>query len=168
MDMKAFASATTAVLFCVSIAPSMAQVKGVVVDMETKTPVRGVDVIVDGSYVRKDTTDYAGRYSVAGEVRDITFVKRGYETRVMKRGELADTIELLPSYRRIDEVVVYGKMPGKHIPLLGLVQKDLQAMGKEPRQASIGGDFLSWLKVFEKGHVSAKKRRERMKAIENY
>lgn len=166
--MNVLTRAAMTAFICANMAPSMAQVKGVVVDMETKIPVRGVDVIVDGSYVHRDTTDYAGRYSVVGDVRDLTFVRKGYETRVMNRGELSDTIELLPSYRRIDEVVVYGRMPGKHIPVLGLVQSDLQKMGKEPRPGGgASGDFLSWLKVFEKGHVSAKKRRERMKAIEN-
>lgn len=146
----------------------VAQVTGVVIDMETRKPLRDVGVVVNGSYAKKFTTDYRGCFFISGEVKDLTFVHAGYEKRVMKRSELTDTIALLPKFNRIDEVVIYGNMPGKHAPVLGLIDSQLKSMPKEPSKAVVSGDFLSWLKVFEKGHVSAKKRRERMKAIENY
>lgn len=155
-------------LLLVYVQQSMAQTAGTVIDMESHLPVKGVDVVVNGSYVNRDTTNYLGHFSIDGEVRDLTFIRQGYETRVMKREELTDTIELLPSFNRLDEVVIYGKMPGKHIPVLTLIEGQLKNMPKQPSAAVVGGDFLGWLKVFEKGHVSAKKRRERMKAIENY
>lgn len=147
---------------------AMGQTTATVIDMETHVPMRGVEVVVNGSYDGKVATNYTGAFAVDGKVNDITLIKRGYETRVLKAEELTDTIEMLPSYKRIDEVIVYGKMPGRHMPVVGMIKKDIKAMPKPSDAAVASGDFLAWLKVFEKGYVSKKKRRERMKAIENY
>lgn len=129
--------------------------------------------MVNGSYVNKTTTNYQGRFNVAGDVRSLTFIRPGYETLMMNRGEVTDTILLLPSYHRINEVVVYGKLPGTDFSVATLIGNEMKNRLPDPNTSvgiSVGGKdgMLSWLRVFEKGHVSEKKRRERMKAIENY
>lgn len=147
-----------------------AQTRGVVVDMETGTPVKGVDIIVNGSYINKVTTDYRGGFYISGEVKDLTFIRSGFVTRVLNRSELKDTIDLLPAWQRLNEVVVYGKMPGRHMPVQSVISRQIKEMNI-PRTPSLGlgpDGMLSFLRVFEKGHVSEKKRRERMKAIEDY
>jgi len=83
---------------------------------------------VNGSYKNKVTTDYTSAFAIDGIVRDVTLIKHGYEKRVLKAEEMTDTIEMLPNYNRIDEVVVYGKMLGKHIPVLDIVQKNIKSM----------------------------------------
>lgn len=148
---------------------SVAQIVGTVIDMESHTPMKGVEVIVNGRYADKVVTDYTGRFTVAGDVKELTFIRQGYESLLLKKAELKDTIELLPSYNRVGEVIVYGKMPGKHIPMMAQLTKELKEMVLVPKGNQVAsGDFLGWLRVFEKGYVSAKKRKERMKAIENY
>lgn len=142
-------------------------VQGIVIDVETDKPLSNVDVIINGSYNNKIKTNYKGEFSVNGHVESLTFSKQGYEYRMLTLSELKDTIFLLPNFNKLNEVVVIGKKPGKHMPVLSLINGKLNEM-KNPPKALVQGDFLSWLKVFEKGHVSAKKRRERMKAIENY
>lgn len=142
--------------------------KGVVVDMETGRPLRGVEVLIDGSYTHKTTTDYTGTFTLTDSLREVTLLRQGYEHRIMLRSELTDTIALLPLYNKLNEVVIYGREPGKHMPLLTLVNGQLKEMKLLRPKTGISCDLLSWLKVFEKGHVSAKKRKERLDAIKDY
>lgn len=146
---------------------TVAQVVGTVIDMESHTPMKGVEVVVNGRYADKVMTDFQGHFTVNGVVNDLTFICQGYETLLLTKAQLKDTIQLLPSYDRVGEVIIYGKMPGKHIPMMAQLQKELKSIPKTSNVGN-GGDFLGWLRAFEKGHVSAKKRKERMKAIENY
>lgn len=142
--------------------------RGVVIDVETHKPLRDVEIIINGSYVNKANTDYKGEFFITGKVDNLTFCREGYEYRKMLATELKDTIDLLPNYNKLTEVLVIGRKPGVHMPVLSLIAGQLKAMPAPPRTSVAEGDFLGWLKVFEKGHVSAKKRRQRMKAIENY
>ena len=155
-------------LLAVATAGSAQATRGVVIDLETRKPLGNVDIIINGSYVNKAKTNYKGEFTIVGTVSDLTFCRQGYEYRKMTLAELKDTIDLLPNYNKLNEVVVIGRKPGAHMPVLSLIDGQLKAAPKQPRTAVVEGDFLGWLRIFEKGHVSAKKRRERMKAIENY
>lgn len=143
-------------------------VQGTIVDMETGKPLRDVEILIDGSYSRKVRTDYKGTYLLPDSLRDVTLMLAGYEYRKMLRSELTDTIGLLPNYNKLREVVVYGKEPTKHMPVLALINGQLKKAEHLPKSAGVSCDLLSWLRVFEKGYVSEKKRKARLKAIENY
>ena len=82
--------------------------------------------------------------------------------RVLDLNEIGDTIFLIANDNRLDEVVIYGKEPMKSSAVASWGAK-FREQGKSMPKPS-GHDFLS---IFRR-KVSAKKRRERMKAIENY
>lgn len=158
-----------ALLMASSLAAIGQTVSGIVRDMETKKPIKDVEIIVNGSYANTVKTDYRGHFAIGDSVSCLTFIRYGYEKRMLTRAELTDTVEMLTGVNRVGEVVIYGKKPWTHMPVMDLVRKEFGNAPKQP-QTSIGGgfNFFSFLSVFEKGHVSAKKRRERMKALENY
>lgn len=89
----------------------IAQQRYVVIDMETGVPVRNVIVrygigkqtctIWDGSFV----LDSVATDSTSNEV---VLSRSGYMPRTCRWDELTDTIELLPSFNALGEVVVYG------------------------------------------------------------
>lgn len=158
------------IIFCMLTTATLSfgqSVQGIVIDAETDKPLSDVDVIINGVYNNKTKTNYKGEFLINGNVESLTFSKQGYEYRTLTAGELKDTILLLPNFNKLNEVVIIGKKPGTHMPVLSLINGKLKEMKNKPKSL-VQGDFLSWLKVFEKGHVSAKKRKERMKAIENY
>lgn len=143
---------------------SMAQKVGVIIDMETHVPIRNVKVIVDGDYKKTQTTDYRGTYQEPVGYRCLTMICEGYERRLVNVEEWKDTLALLPAYNKIHEVVVIGDKKKAFSGILGAVRKEASIAGMKP-SGGIGFDFFS---IFDKNHVSAKKKRERMKAIENY
>lgn len=158
-----FLLAATASLPCLG-----QNVQGTIIDLETGKPLRDVEILIDGSYSHKVRTDFKGTFVLPDTLRDVTLMRAGYEYRKLLRAELTDTIGLLPNYNKLHEIVVYGKDPGKHSPVLTLINGQLKAMENLPKGAGISCDLLSWLKVFEKGHVSQKEKQKRLKAIENY
>jgi len=140
-----------------------AQKVGVIIDMETHVPIRNVKVITDGDYKKTQTTDYRGTYTEPLDYRCLTLMCEGYERRIVNMEEWTDTLSLLPAYNRIHEVVVLGDKRKVFRGVINPVKQSIAGM-KDPS----GHDFLSIFSVFDKNHVSAKKRRERLKAIENY
>lgn len=89
-----------------------AQRRIVVVDMETRVPVR--NVVVQYGKDTDCTTIWDGSAlldTLADCFRDKNIIMRrsGYMTRTLVYEELTDTIELLPSFNALGEVVIYGK-----------------------------------------------------------
>ena len=82
--------------------------------------------------------------------------------RVLSREEIGDMVLLLSNDNRLDEVVIYGREPMKG-SAVGSWGAKLREQGKSMPKPS-GHDFLD---IFRR-KVSSKKRKERMKAIENY
>lgn len=94
-----------------------AQQRFVVVDMETKAPLRDVTVRFPSGEVT--TTKWDGTFSfgattpadsAASDTAKVTVAlsKPGYLGRKMDLTQRTDTIELLPSYNKLSEVVVWG------------------------------------------------------------
>ena len=84
----------------------------VIINMETGVPVRGV--IVQYGATACDTTIWDGSLlidTLADDCRsrEITLRRSGYMTRTMTFEELTDTIDLLPSFNALTEVIVYGQ-----------------------------------------------------------
>ncbi len=83
----------------------MAQRKMVVVNAESKVPVRDVKVSADNGYAALTTWD--GLFEVPDSFIRMDFVHPDFERRYMLNSELkGDTIFLLPNFNR--EVVIYG------------------------------------------------------------
>lgn len=86
---------------------ALAQIRGVIVNMETGVPLRDIVVFTDKE--ETTTTHWDGTF----ELRDTTFNQlqlghHNYEKRVMLRHELTDTIALIPAYNALNEVEVIG------------------------------------------------------------
>lgn len=141
---------------------STAQRRVVVRDMETGTPLRDVQVFVNGNYGKRTVTDYRGVFDVPDTARTLTFCHTMYERLTVDSSEVSDTIELLPNLNRMDEVVVYGKRRGISPSIMMGVRS---AAVSAPRQGGVGASFdmvdlFTWKK--------RKRQRERQEAIKNY
>ncbi len=83
----------------------MAQRKMVVVNAESKVPVRDVKVTTDNGYAA--LTTWEGLFSVPDSFNRMDFVHPDYERRYVLNAELkGDTVFLLPNFNH--EVIIYG------------------------------------------------------------
>ena len=148
---------------CMVANMSCAQRTCVVADMFTHIPVGNVKVIADHYESKAVRTNYKGEFDIiSSDFKHLTFIANGYMRRVLSREEIGDTILLLSNDNRLDEVVIYGREPMKG-SAVGSWGAKLREQGKSMPKPS-GHDFLD---IFRR-KVSSKKRKERMKAIENY
>ena len=81
--------------------------KLVVVDIETKVPMRGVIVSTKAGY--RDTTNWHGVCYVPASFDTITVFKHNYIPERLLAKELKDTTSLIPVGSAINEVTVWGK-----------------------------------------------------------
>ena len=83
----------------------------VVVDVETRVPIRGVNVV--SSAHRADTTDYQGLVSVPDSCRTLSLTHVKYESRILNVDEVKDTIFLISKLMGLPEVTVFGHGKGE-------------------------------------------------------
>lgn len=178
-----------------------AQQRFVVIDMETKVPLRDVTVKCasgitttskwDGSFLLdttsiKDTTLTKGRALTKGTMltqndtltKDkalqrsdsttarITLSKPGYLERVTDITQLTDTIELLPAFNKLAEVVVWGVYRPRTISftLRPPTEREIAETKGPPTGASVGiGDVMLGIENL----LSYKKRKRTKKTKEN-
>ena len=82
----------------------------VVVNLESKTPVRDILVCTDDG--QETRTKWDGTFSLRETFGRVDFAHPGYEKRYMLRNEIdGDTIGLLPNAFALNEVIVYGHRP---------------------------------------------------------
>lgn len=98
-----------------------AQRQRVVVDVETLTPIGGVNVIGSGAPA---TTDSLGHFTMADSCRSLLFSHVNYESRLVNLDEIADTVFLISKLLNVKEVVVFGKPKPR---------EDLKALNKRLR-----------------------------------
>lgn len=106
-----------------------AQTKGVVVDIETRLPIR--NVIISMNTNKGVTTKWDGSFSIGDDFGSATFTRSGYLSRNMKREEIKDTVFLLPNGRSLAEVVVYAKKPGKKFNYNGMTSTDMKLINNQ-------------------------------------
>ena len=95
------------VAFCQTNAQETRGKKLVVIDIETKVPMRGVIVSTKHGY--RDTTNWRGICHVPAEFDTLTVFKHNYIPERLIANELKDTTALIPSGSAISEVTVWGK-----------------------------------------------------------
>ena len=93
--------------FCQAHAQETRGKKLVVIDIETKVPMRGVIVSTKHGY--RDTTNWRGICHVPAEFDTLTVFKHNYIPERLIAKELKDTTALIPSGSAISEVTVWGK-----------------------------------------------------------
>ena len=94
-----------------SAAVAFGQRQFVVVDVETRTPIRGVNVT--SSAHRADTTNYQGMISVPDSCRTLSLTHVKYERRILNVDEVKDTIFLISKLMGLPEVTVFGHGKGE-------------------------------------------------------
>ncbi len=90
-----------------------AQRKCIIINLETKIPIRDVKVFVDSSCVL--TSNYRGEIILPGIYHRIVVRKDTYQSLILNFKEVGDTISLLPNANLISEVVVNGKNPAMNM-----------------------------------------------------
>ena len=93
--------------FCQAHAQETRGKKLVVIDIETKVPMRGVIVSTKHGY--RDTTNWRGICHVPAEFDTLTVFKHNYIPERLIAKEPKDTTALIPSGSAISEVTVWGK-----------------------------------------------------------
>ena len=135
----------------------------VVVDLETRVPIRGVNVM---SSTRTDTTNWQGLVTVPDSCRTLAFSHVNYESRILNVSEVRDTVFLITKLMSLREVVVFGK--GKEDDKLKRLQESLRLDKTEAQLAaanpSSGGNLLQLLSLLFK-HRHKETRKERLKRI---
>ena len=96
------------ILLLIPSSVMMAQHQMVVVNVESKVPIRDVRVCTDhGQEVR---TSWDGSFVVPDSCRRLDFLHPDFEHRYILKSELhGDTIFLIPNVNALHEVVIYGE-----------------------------------------------------------
>lgn len=144
-----------------------AQRRLTVVDVETRVPIRGVNVT--SRTQRADTTDWQGVIIVPDTCRTLSFSHVKYESRILNLSEVKDTVFLISKLMGLNEVVVIGK--GKDDDKLKelkrqliLDPKEAQLVAADPSQ---GFDVLGLIQsIFKKRKERKQERYRRM--LEEY
>lgn len=125
------------ILFCLFMCPDMrAQVRGVVVDLETHVPIRDVAISLNTNNATR--TKWDGSFIINNDFGSATFTRSGYLSRNMNKEEIKDTVFLLPSGRTLAEVVVYARKPGPKFDYGGMTALDRKLINN---QAAAQGGF---------------------------
>ena len=140
----------------------------IVVDVETRVPIRGVNVLSSAS-LQADTTDWQGLVSVPDTCRSLSFSHVKYESRLLNLDEVKDTVFLISKLMGLPEVTVFGH--GKGEDKLKELKKRL-AISKEEAQLAAadpaaGFNVLGLIQKLVKRRKESKKERFR-RMLEEY
>ena len=147
---------------------AIAQKRYVVVDVETRTPIGGVNV--QSSVHRVDTTDWQGYISITDSCRTLSLTHVKYESRILNLDEVeGDTIFLISKLLGLNEVVVLGHGNGED--KLKELKKQLKMQKTEMQLAAAnpaaGFNILGlFQKLFKRRKESKKERYRRI--LEEY
>ena len=146
---------------------AFAQKRFVVVDVETRVPIRGVNV--QSSTQLADTTDWQGLITVPDTCRTLSLTHVKYESRILNVEEVKDTIFLISKLMGLPEVTVFGKGNGED-PLNELKKRmrmnktELELAAADP---SAGFNILPLIsKLFKRRKLSRKEKFRKM--LEEY
>jgi hypothetical protein len=147
-----------------------AQRRYVVIDVETKVPIRHVNVRYGAHHT--DTTNWQGRVNIPDSCRTLLLSHVNYESRLIRTEEVEDTIYMISKLMGLPEVTVFGK--GKGEDHLKELKKHLKQDRTERQLAAIdpsrGTNLLPLIgKIVDKFRKRRPSRRERFrKMIRDY
>ena len=140
----------------------------IVVDVETRVPIRGVNVLSSAS-LQADTTDWQGLVSVPDTCRSLSFSHVKYESRLLNLDEVKDTVFLISKLMGLPEVTVFGH--GKGEDKLKELKKQMRISKEEAQLAAAdpaaGFNVLGLIQKLVKRHKESKKVRFR-RMLEEY
>ena len=139
---------------------SFAQKKGLIVNMIDGVPVRHVKIYTNTNTVT--TTSWKGEFSIEKYFTSITITHPDYLSLTLNLYEMTDTIELIPKYHTLDEVVVYGKRP---------VTFDVKKATRDARDyytPNVGGFTFDFVSLFKSKGLNSKEREKHDQIIKTY
>lgn len=149
----------TMLILLVSVA-AMAQKKGVIVSMTDGVPIRDVKIYTNTNKIA--TTNWKGEYSIDKYFTSVTITHPDYVSLTLNLYEMNDTIELLPKFHSLNEVVVYGKRP------MTFDYKKATKDAKDYYTPPVGGFSFDLMSLFRKRGLSQKEREKHDLIIKNY
>ena len=152
-------------VFVGSVVPDacFAQHKHVVIDMETRRPLR--DIFAHTNANENTKTDYKGEFTIFKPFKKLVISHPNYYTLELSPEKAqADTIHLMPKFNKLQEVIITAKAPHVGIDVKKMAQ---EAAGAAPATSGINFDFFS---IFDhsKRHVSKKERRKMKNILDKY
>lgn len=150
-------------IFFLSVCVASAQ-SYVVADILTRMPVAGAKVYQNPTATTE--TNRYGRFSLKEGCNGLTIVHRNYESRVMRKSELRDTVLLIPKLHTLDEVVITAMRPRVGFDVKKAIKRSVEFA---PKQGSGSGGF-DFFSVFDRSQKrKSRKEHERFKRIlKNY
>jgi len=99
-------------LFIAFFKSNYAQVRGLILDKETKRPIERVNVYTKcNNKIQATTSDTNGKFVLESLCDSLTFTHIDYIKKVISKSDMIDTVFLTPNYQTVGEVVVSGKQP---------------------------------------------------------
>lgn len=137
----------------------VAQLRGVVYDVETHLPVSQVVVRINpkGSVI----TDKFGRFTLPLTCHSVTFTRSGYESRSMRCDELRDTVWLMQKEHTLEAVVVTAEKPKISFDINGIVRRETSSVG----QKGSGMASFDFFQMFNFRKNRHDRNREKLKKI---
>jgi len=132
---------------------AMAQKRGVIVNMETGVPIRDAKIYTNTN--KTFTTDWRGQYSIKDYFTSATITHQNYLSLTLNLYEMGDTIELLPRFNTLEEVVVYGSKP---------MTFDVKRATRDARDyytPNVGGFSFDFFSLFHKRRGLSSKEKEK-------
>lgn len=140
---------------------AMAQRKGVIVNMTDGVPIRDVKIYTNTNTVAK--TNWRGEYSIDKYFTSVTITHKDYLSLTLNLYEMRDTIELIPKFHTLDEVVVYGERPMSFDPKN--ITKDARNYYTPPLNGGFSFDLFS---LFKKRGLTSKQKEKHDEIIKTY
>lgn len=138
-----------------------AQRRGVIISMDTKVPLRNVKIYTNNNI--NTSTNYRGEFYIPYAFESLTLSHPDYVSLTLANYEMNDTIELLPRFNTLSEVVIWGK---SHKMGFDAKRATIDARDYYTPLPGFNFDFFS---IFKRKHgLNAEERRKHKEIIENY
>lgn len=141
-------------------AAAMAQKRGVIVNMTDGVPIRDVKIYTNRNGVA--TTNWRGEFSIDNYFTSVTITHKDYLSLTLNLYEMTDTIELLPKFHTLDEVVVYGERR------MTFDAKKATQDARDFYTPQVGGFSFDFSSLFRRHGLSAKEREKHDLIIKTY
>lgn len=139
---------------------AMAQKKGVVVNMTDGIPIRDAKIYTNRNTVAE--TNWRGEFSISKPFTSVTITHKDYVSLTLNLYEMGDTIELLPKFHSLDEVVIYGKRKMTFDP------KRATQDAHDYYTPNVGGFTFDFFSLFRNHGLSSKEKEKHDLIIKTY
>lgn len=128
--------------------------------MTDGVPIRDVKIYTNTNSVA--TTNWKGEFSIDKYFTSVTITHKDYVSLTLNLYEMTDTIELLPKFETLDEVIVYGKRK------MSFDWKKATQDAKDYYTPPVGGFSFDLSSLFRRQGLNSKEKAKHDEIIKNY